>query len=171
MKLKNKKAKKRYLKSVIFKILKCYLNLFLYSLQPYFLTAEFTRLPTSYFFITTPYRQLCLQLIYLPSSYHVAISAGQLLKWSFNQGKFYKKTVRSITAVVLLLWNYFLPALSENIVVCIKNFTFFVNTFVTQFLDIVEVVPLSIVVKHPYRLTFRTTRRIKKRVFKQLKHL
>ena len=150
-------------------MLKCYLTLFFYSLRKAFYHFEFRRIPNTFFFITNPYKQMWLQITHNPTNYSKCISAGQLLRWNFMQAKFYKKTLKSITPTTLLLWRYFLDLLREVPFIFVKNFNFFLNTFLIQFFEVMGVLPLSIVFKTPYVVCATKMRRIKKRVLKNLK--
>ncbi len=107
--------------------------------------------------------------MHLSSTYHRGYSVGQLLQWNFTQPKFYKKTLKSITPTTLLIWHYFLDIFTEMPIVFVKNFTFFAYTFLNKLFELVELVPLGLIFKTSYVLSLVKSRRIKKRIVKQLR--
>lgn len=122
----------------------------------------------SFFCLTFPKKQLHYQLYLATFDFHKAISSGFLLKWNFNKFKFFKKTPKNITSIVLLFWYYFFEFFQELDVLFIKTYNLFIFNFLNIFYNIFELPSTSLIVKKSYNNIFYKKRRIKKRVYKLL---
>jgi hypothetical protein len=123
------------------------------------------------FFLTLPKRQQFFTIHFLEKSIDKTFGAGYFLGQIGLKAKFFKRSVKNITGLVMHLKKIYIKDLKYIYMYNIKNYTYRQYLFFNKMLTLIEPNIHYLVHKQSYIPRFLRKRRIKRRVLKLISKL
>lgn len=120
------------------------------------------------FILSTPTKQRYYNIANEAIAFHISLSTGVLIKDNLKRSKFFKKQLKNIQPVILLLEQYYKNILLAPTLFIVKNFTKEHFIFLSLFFKIRITTVGGLFFKKSYNCITKGRGRIKKKVFKQL---